>query len=303
MLSTMFMFMFSMLSVLSTLALVLARIGGLQLYKLTTRHLVIFVLKKLPQRSTIIHEENLRGWIWGWPYIGYISETGGNNDGVVELYICTTKSYYDIITKQDNDNPREIKIMIDLWGRSGNFFWLKYNKRQIDVTKFNCRINQQIAVKKISNCYNKKGTSVAYIHGEQGTGKSIVPILLAKKFNASLCIDFNPTDPGDNLDLIYNSVCPTKERPLIIVFEEVDIMISKIHNGLVKKHKSIPTSVLDKTGFNTMLDWIDRGLYPFVILIMTSNKSPDCIDGLDKSYLRQGRLDHKIKIKNNVNKL
>lgn len=297
MFSTIMMLAFSFLSIVWTLPLILGGIVGLKLYKVSTRHLVMLALKKLPKRSTIISEDNPRGWIWGWPYIGYVSELGSANScSNVELYIYTTKAYYDQMVNQDQHKNSVEKSMINLWGRSGNFFWLKYNKRQIDVNKFNCRDNQKQTVEQIIECYKEKENVVAYIHGEQGAGKSIVPILIAKDLKGSICIDFNPTDPGDNLELVYNSICPSKENPLVLVFEEVDIMITKIHNGMIKKHKSVPTSVLDKTGFNTMLDWIDRGLYPNLILIMTSNKSPDYVDSLDRSYLREGRVDLKIKL-------
>ena len=63
--------------------------------------------------------------------------------------------------------------------------------------------------------------------GKPGTGKSMIPILLAKKLKASLCDTFNPTEPGDSLSRLYNTVCPTSDNPLIIVLEEYDIYIKK----------------------------------------------------------------------------
>ena len=40
-----------------------------------------------------------------------------------------------------------------------------------------------------------------------------------------------------------------------------------------------------------MLDEIQRGLYPHLIIIMTTNKNPEFINNLDPSYLREGRVD------------
>jgi hypothetical protein len=40
-----------------------------------------------------------------------------------------------------------------------------------------------------------------------------------------------------------------------------------------------------------MLDDICSGLYPFMIMILTSNSTPDQIDELDSSYIREGRVN------------
>ena len=40
-----------------------------------------------------------------------------------------------------------------------------------------------------------------------------------------------------------------------------------------------------------MLDTIQRGMYPNIILIMTSNRGPEFINSLDTSYIRKGRVD------------
>jgi len=40
-----------------------------------------------------------------------------------------------------------------------------------------------------------------------------------------------------------------------------------------------------------MLDKLDYGLYPNVILLLCSNVSTQDINKLDPSYLRQGRMD------------
>jgi hypothetical protein len=40
-----------------------------------------------------------------------------------------------------------------------------------------------------------------------------------------------------------------------------------------------------------MLDEIHIGMYPHMILLLTSNKSPEFIRELDPSYIREGRVD------------
>jgi hypothetical protein len=39
------------------------------------------------------------------------------------------------------------------------------------------------------------------------------------------------------------------------------------------------------------LDSIQRGMYPNIILILTSNRAPEYIHSLDPSYIRKGRVD------------
>ena len=48
----------------------------------------------------------------------------------------------------------------------------------------------------------------------------------------------------------------------------------------------------NKTGWNTLLDKIQLGIYPNVILLLTSNMDVKKINQMmDESYLRKGRMD------------
>ena len=40
-----------------------------------------------------------------------------------------------------------------------------------------------------------------------------------------------------------------------------------------------------------MFDQIDRGVYPFLIVVLTTNKTPEFIRSLDPSYIREGRVN------------
>ncbi len=44
------------------------------------------------------------------------------------------------------------------------------------------------------------------IHGDPGSCKSMIPILLAKELNGYLFDSYNPTEPGDD---IANTIMPT----------------------------------------------------------------------------------------------
>ena len=46
-----------------------------------------------------------------------------------------------------------------------------------------------------------------------------------------------------------------------------------------------------------MLDEIGRGLYPHIVLLLTSNRDPDFIRSLDPSFIREGRIDLTLAVK------
>jgi DNA polymerase III delta prime subunit len=138
--------------------------------------------------------------------------------------------------------------------------------------------------------YNQHGRAVALLHGPTGTGKSIMGLLLAKNLSANFCNTLKPWQPGDMLGEFYADIEPTTDKPLILVFDEFDNAIISIHEGIPPNPK-IPISVPDKTGWNRMLDEIHWGLYPHMILLLISNRSPDFISNLDPSYIRKGRVD------------
>ena len=279
---------------------------GLQLYKISEQNKVCMLMKKLPKRSTIQEGENIRGWIWGYPYIGYINPVQQNNNFstviVYEVYIFTTKKFFNSITKSEVDKAETDKNNnIELYERMGSYCYFHYDKRELSVDYFTPRLNQIEPIETIKTKYsesiksNRPHLSVI-IHGNPGAGKSMIPILLAKEWKASLCDTFNPSDPGDSLSRIYNTVCPTEENPLIVVLEEFDILIKRIHS-VIKPHKNIPINVYDKTTWNSFFDRIDRHMYPFLIIILTSNVHPDVINQLDTSYIRPGRTDLIIELK------
>lgn len=279
---------------------------GFQLYKISEQNKVCLIMKKLPKRSTIQEGDNIRGWVWGYLYIGYINPVQQNNNYssviVYEVYIFTTKKFLTSITTNDTDkNENEKKENnINFYERIGSYWHFNYDKRELSVNYFTPKSNQIKPIEKIKTKYfdsiktNRPHLSVI-LYGRPGAGKSMVSILLAKELKASLCDSFNPSDPGDSLARIYNTVCPTEDNPLIIVLEEFDILIKKIHAG-IKPHEHIPINVYDKTTWNTFFDKIDRHMYPFLIIIMTSNSHPDTINELDSSYIRPGRTDMIIEL-------
>jgi len=191
------------------------------------------------------------------------------------------------IKASSESDPLQRKITI--WGRIGSYQNPWFRKREKPVEEV-ARGQQEAVIDTIVEHYKKKRHSVVYIHGPPGTGKSMVASLLAEKLNGNLCNTLKPWQPNDTIDILHSEVEPTKNKPLILVFDEVDSALIKIHDG-IPHHSKIPTMVSDKTGWNHMLDEIQRGMYPNFILLMTSNRNPEFIKGLDPSYMREGRVD------------
>lgn len=269
---------------------------GLMTYKISNDKNVSLVLKRLPKRSNIITENEMSGWIWGWPYIGYITnEQFGRN-----IQIFTTKNFYkkisesnneiDIIDEENNEKIKKEKG-VKLWYILGNYYHFMFSSRKIHLPKFNDNIHQKNIIDDIIKYYKHNKKCVTYISGKSGTGKSTIALLLAKKINGSICYDFNPTEPGNNFELLYNSVQPIETKPLIVIIEEFDILMTNIHENKIMMHKSSPTQIYDKRTYNTFMDFINLKIYPHVIFILTSNKIIDEINNMDPSYLRNGRIN------------
>lgn len=301
------LFIIPTLTIIWSLILIPIKIFRVHLFKITNPQKTILAMKHLGGISSILIDDKPRGWICGIKYIGYIHEvvSSGQHGSTTnsEIYILTTKHFHDILTKVNHENGTNIKQeKINIYERMGNYFHFSYDTREFNVAHYLPKKRQTKIIDTIISHYNEITNvikcTVAIIYGPPGCGKSMVPLLIAKQLKASLCDTFNPTDPGDNLPLVYNAICPTPENPLVLVLEEYDITIEKIHHGKILPHKFVPTQVKNKTEVNQFFDKINRGFYPNMIIIMTSNKLPSYIDEMDVSYIRKGRVDLKIQLKN-----
>ena len=139
--------------------------------------------------------------------------------------------------------------------------------------------------------YNENKYAKVLISGDIGTGKSYFSYILARKLNCYLCDDFNPTEPAEGLTNLYTSKKLSGDEPLIVLIDEVDVMIKNIHENRIKPHKHYPILTRDKMSWNSFLDKISYGIFPHLILIMTSNVDKNKLDRYDPSYLREGRVD------------
>jgi hypothetical protein len=213
--------------------------------------------------------------------------------------LCTNDT--DFIT-MENLNELDFKEMcihndkidekhIHYWYREGNYWELQYKKRLLtmDIIPNN---KQEVIIKDISLYYEDFHQGVFFIYGEPGKGKSTLLRFLGHYYKCHICKTFQITDPNDSIEYLYRQVEPTKDKPLIILFDEIDTLIYSIHHNQIQKHKHFPIEVYNKTTYNTFLDNINDCLYPYVMLLLTSNKTKEEIDNETHScYLRKGRVN------------
>lgn len=144
----------------------------------------------------------------------------------------------------------------------------------------------------------QKNCFVSFIYGKPKSGKSHIARLLVKKLHktegiekVNFCEDFDILTPSDSFVNLYTTVNPTASRPLVVKIDEIDGIIERIHNGKVFEPNEFKVFVNNKSSWNGFLDAFDNNKYPYVYLIMTSNKSIDILNKLDSSYLRKNRID------------
>lgn len=279
-----------------TLPAFIFKIFNIHLYEIKDKSKVS-IIKNNIICSTIKTEDNKPlGYFYGYWYIGYLSEPNYHKGGDGECYIITTSNIFNKLTKHNSEKLTEYSHFekpIQLYFRKGSYFNINYGKRDLPADKFNPREAQNNIIINIIDTYkqNDFNVNVSYIYGEPNSGKSMIGILLAKKLNASIVRTFNPTEPTDNLENLYSEINPSQEKPLIIVLDEFDIILKKIDAGIAN-HKNMTIQVKDKSSWNGFLDDISLGIYPHIILLLTSNLNPSTInETYDKSYIREGRVN------------
>jgi hypothetical protein len=290
--------------------MILAHFFKIQGYKITDQAECNQLISKLNiRRSVFYHNGKPFGVFYGKWYVGYISsnDTQHGNQGHT-MYLIIQRNVYEGITEPDGAKLADVSAsasstsasntnrqIIHIRERRGNPWWWDYADRKYDASKFlkkEPREYQRVIIDDILSIIDKKSSrsGAFFIHGEPGTGKSLLTLLLAKQIGAYYCDTWKPTDPGDTLSKVYSTIDDNK--PLVIVLEECDKLILNVIDGNVKPHLYIPIPMMDKSDWNSMLDKVtDLGFYPNVIMILTSNVSREEIHRKDASVLRDGRID------------
>lgn len=260
------------------------------------------IRKRFKENSSVIIDNELgSGFFLTRRYVGYIrEEMSGRGNAIIKVYLVTTPNLYKRLLDANGETQLDEVVVDDtpsmtLWERSGSFFDLSYSRRKLPFG-FHAKPNQAHIIERIKELYSSHHNPCIMLHGMAGKGKSMIGRLLAVHYGGHYCDTWNPSDAGDEIGTLYNSISPTKSEPLILVLDEFDTIITKAHRGEIEKHKYIPVPIRNKTGWNQFLDRFALGSWPYVILLIISNRSPEWVNGLDPSYIRRGRVSDIIEV-------
>jgi hypothetical protein len=282
----------SSLSIFWTVIIIPFIFFGYSFYNINDPNVITCISKNI-KHSTIRDEDNEPyGLFIGRYYIGYKSQRI-NKDTPCLLYCLATQQTFKELTKKQYIGSEENKnIYISLITLKGNYYHRYSKKRDLECSNYIPNKNQEQVIDETINYYNQNHICVTMIYGLPGTGKSLTALLIAKKLKGSYCKTYDPTIAGDSLENIYDRAQINKNNPLILLIDEFDVILDKIHNNKITMHADMPTEVYNKTTWNTLLDDINIKLYPYVIIILTSNLSKDEIDlKYDPSYIRNKRVN------------
>jgi len=289
---------FYVLSVIPwTLTFLLTRYVGIYYYHIKEKEACVHIQRKLYNCcSTITDGGKGMGYSCGYWYILYLQASNNGYLGDNSVWIIATKKSYETLIEEEASHElkefnevTEIEDSITLLERFGRYDNLYYRKRELTFDSVP-RVEQTKILTSIEDLFSMKRYLCVLIHGEHGTGKSMCGLFLTRRLGGVYCDTMNPFGPGDTIHTIYNDTDYDKKRPLIIILDEIDTQLEKVHAG-IPSHKSIDILAKDKTGWNRMLDTVQKGLFKNIILILTTNKTPEYIRSIDPSFIRAGRVD------------
>ena len=237
------------------------------------------------------YDGNVIGWFIASNCLGYINEETKDQKKDIKIYVCGTQKNIDLLFENNQSIIEKDSNQITIYRKPTCYYDDTYRKQQYNLPSFSLHEKQEKIIDKIIANYNETSHCVAFIHGNPGSGKSMIGSFLSKKLSAFFTKDFDPTDPNDFLHSLHEQIAPTKENPLVILLDEVDILYEKIHFDKITKFKSVRTEATNKREINSLLDDFNNNFYPNTIILMTSNKSFDYFNSLDASYLREGRVN------------
>ena len=198
------------------------------------------------------------------------------------------------INKEEAEESNDfVKLYLSSQYHDGNFKEISLPFKNFEP--YDC---QQNIMEKIIDNYrdNKFFICRSLIYGLPKKGKSFIGKLLAHEFKSAYCFDIKLDSPGTQVLNLWNTFKPEENKPLIIQIDEFDILIKKCHeHKIVSKHDWMRTMVYDKQSYNTFISEYLICL-PYVIYLFTMNSTPEEINKLDTSYIRENRIDLLLEI-------
>ena len=281
----------------------ITQLFGVRLYVLKDKAVCQRIQKRLTRSSHVADEGKGYGYSVGFWYLISVSIFNNDYGDKFEVWMIATAASYERLTAEgvktnadETGTPVPVeKGAITIYERVGTFFNVWYKRRNVNLKAVKPRSDQATIMNSICEHQAAHEHTVVFLHGPPGSGKSMIGIMLAERLKGTYCNTLKPWQPGDTLADLYAEAEPSAEKPLIIAFDEFDGALMAIHAGIAP-HKSVPILVADKAGWNRFLDEIGRGMYPHLVLFLTSNRDPSFIQALDPSYIREGRVNLTISV-------
>lgn len=272
---------------------------GIRVYVITDNETAKRIQKRVKNPSHLTHDGKAMGYAFGCWYgmFIYMDKKEFGDTYTVKMY--ATEASFRTLTEDDQKEDKKVegksqepvkKQSMTIYVRTGSYYNAYYNKRKISVPKVIPTEKQSGIMDKILDHQKVNEHTVVLVHGPPGTGKSMLGLLLADKLNGVYANCLKPWEPGNSLNELYQEAEPSSDKPLVLAFDEIDSTLVNIHAGIAP-HKNLPIPIGDKAGWNKFLDEIQRGMFPHLILLLTSNRSPDFVRSLDPSYIREKRVD------------
>jgi hypothetical protein len=262
---------------------------GIHLFHLQGDQVVKFKKSVRFYSSTRNNEPD--GWFCGYPFAGWFA-------GADYMTIITTKRFYDLINVQEKAAPPPPGVppppTVKFFEQE-SYGWYA---REIDLPDLKARPGQAEAVHQIITDFQTHGHSTVLLSGKPNLGKTMVSLLVCRQLidskiapQVSLCDSWDPSGHNRFASLLAYTR-PSARCPFVVVLDEVDELMMGFHD----KNCRGGGYISGKSDWNRFFDRFDRKLYPFVILIMTTNKPISWFDELDPAYMRPGRVNVKIQL-------
>jgi hypothetical protein len=281
----------------------ITQLFGVRLYVVKDKEMALRVQKRLTNTSHVADGGKGYGYSVGRWYFASVSIERSEYADNYDIWMIATAASFEALTRETDrplpvastdgtptdGTPVATKAMT-VFDRVGSFTHVWFKKRCITLPDVVPRADQEVVLDAICAHQKRVRHTVVFLHGPPGSGKSMIGVMLARRLGAGYCNTLKPWQPGDTLSDLYAEAEPTVDRPLVLAFDEFDGALMAIHVG-IPAHKAVPISVPDKAGWNKFMDEIDRGMFPHLVLVLTSNRDPAFIRAMDPSYIREGRVD------------
>jgi len=272
---------------------------GVRLYVVKDKDVALRVQKRITHSSHVVDGKGYGYSVGRWYFASVSIERGEYADHFDIWMIATAASFEALTLEHALPTPTPLTttttgnntvIPLTVFERVGSFTHVWFKKRNITLPDVAPRTEQKAVLDAICAHLLIRRHTVVFLHGPPGSGKSMIGVMLARRLGAAYCNTLKPWQPGDTLGELYAEVEPTDAKPLVVAFDEFDGALMAIHFG-IPPHKSVPISICDKAGWNKFMDEIDRGMFPHLVLVLTSNRDPAFVRSMDPSYIREGRVD------------